>query len=76
MKRIYSKTALSLLELIIATALVSVIILGIFAINTVLSNNNIDYGQRYFVKSETQTTLNHILNNADTIIPGEGGRMD
>jgi len=64
MKKLFSKTAITLLELIIASALVSVVILGIFAVNNVLSNNNQDYGQKYLVKSETQTTLNHILNNA------------
>jgi len=64
MKKNFSKTAFTLIELIVSLALVSVVVLGIFSINTVLNNNNQDYGQRYLVKSETQTTLNHILNNA------------
>jgi hypothetical protein len=68
MKKLFSKTAFSLLELIITSVLVVFVILGIFAVNGVLSNNNQDYGQRYFVKSETQTTLNHILNNASMAI--------
>lgn len=68
MKKIFSKTALSLLELVIASVLVVVVILGIFAISSVLKNNNQDYGQRYLVRSETQATLNHILNNASLAI--------
>jgi hypothetical protein len=68
MKKLFSKTAFSLLELIITSVLVVFVILGIFAVNGVLSSNNQDYGQRYFVKSETQTTLNHILNNASMAI--------
>jgi hypothetical protein len=64
MKKIFSKTAYTLIDLIISLMLVSVVILGVFSINTVLSNNNQDYGQKYSVKSQTQTTLNHILNNA------------
>ena len=47
MKINISKTGFSLLELIIAAALVSVVILGIFAVNNVLTGNNQDYGQRY-----------------------------
>ncbi len=68
MKKIFFKKAFSLLELIIASVLVIIVILGIFAINSLLSNSNQDYGQRYFVKSQTQTTLNHILNNASEAI--------
>jgi len=68
MKRILSKTAFSLLELIIVSVLVVVVVLGIFSINSVLSNNSQDYGQRYLVKSATQATLNHILNNASLAI--------
>ena len=60
--------AFSLLELIIASVLVVIVIMGIFAVNGVLSSNSQDYGQKYFVKSETQTTLNHILNNASMAI--------
>jgi len=64
MKKNLSKTAFTLIELIIATALVVIVLLGMFSINSVLSNNSQDYGQRYLVKSGTQITLNHILNNA------------
>ncbi len=64
MKIIFSKTAISLIELIVATVLVAVVLLGIFSINMVINNNNQDFGQRFLVRSETQTTLNHILNNA------------
>ena len=62
------KAAFSLLELIIASVLVVIVTMGIFAVNGVLSSNSQDYGQKYFVKSETQTTLNHILNNASMAI--------
>ena len=68
MKRIFSKTAFTLIELIVSSVLVSVVVLGIFSINSVLNNNNQDYGQRYLVKSETQATLNHILNNASLAV--------
>jgi prepilin-type N-terminal cleavage/methylation domain-containing protein len=67
-KRFFSKTAFSLIELIVALTLMSVIVLGIFSINMVLVNNNQDYGQRYLVKSATQITLNHILNNASLAV--------
>ncbi|MDE2027985.1 MAG: hypothetical protein KGK03_08135 [Candidatus Omnitrophica bacterium] len=68
MKRILSNTAVSLVELIFATLLVVVIFFGIEAVNTVLRNSNEDYGQRYFVKADTQATLNHMLNNASTAV--------
>ncbi len=68
MTKIVSKKGFSLLELIIASILVVIVVLGIFSVNYVLSNNNQDYGQRYFVKSETQTILNHIINNASLAI--------
>jgi hypothetical protein len=71
MKKLFSNTAVSLLELIIASVLVVVMVLGIFAVNTVLNNNNSDIGQKYFVKSSTQSTINHILNNA-TLAIGSG----
>ena len=59
-----SESAFTLIELIVASMLVVVVLMGIFSISNVLSNNNQDYGQRYLVRSETQATLNHILNNA------------
>ena len=62
--RMISKTAFTLIELIVSSLLVAIVILGIFNISMVLNNNNQDYGQRYLVKSQTQITLNHILNNA------------
>jgi len=64
MKNERSKTAFTLIELIVSTLLVAIVLLGIFSISMVLSNNSQDYGQRYLVTSETQITLNHILNNA------------
>ncbi len=63
-----SQTAFTLIELIVSLMLVSVIVLGIFSINMVLSNNGQDYGQRYLVRSETQTTLNHILNDVSLAV--------
>lgn len=71
MKKIFFKTAYTLIELIISLVLASVVILGIFSINMVLNGNHQDYGQRYLVRSETQATLNHILNNA-TLAVGSG----
>jgi len=68
MKRIFSKTAFTLIELLVSLFLVSFIILGIFSITMVLNNNGQDYGQRYLVRSATQTTLNHILNNASLAV--------
>jgi prepilin-type N-terminal cleavage/methylation domain-containing protein len=63
MIKISSKNGFSLIELIIAIVLLSVVLLGIFSINSVLNNNNQDYGQKFLIKSDTQNTLNHILNN-------------
>ncbi len=68
MKKNSSKTAITLIELIFALMLLSIVLLGIFAISNVLSNNNQDYGQRYLVRSETQTTLNNILNAASLAV--------
>ncbi len=64
MKKIFSKTAYTLIELLVSILLVSVVVLGISSINMVLTNNQQDYGQRFLVKSETQATLNNILNDA------------
>ena len=64
MRKILHNSAFTLIELILSTLLVTLILLGIFSISNVLNNNNQDYGQRYLVRSETQATLNHILNNA------------
>jgi prepilin-type N-terminal cleavage/methylation domain-containing protein len=61
-------TAFTLIELIVAMALLSLILLGIFSIGSVLNTNHQDYGQKYLIKSETQTTLNHILNNASLAV--------
>lgn len=68
MKKNLSKNAFTLIELIVSLVLVAIVILGIFSVGQVLSNNNQDFGQRFLVKSETQTTLNHILNNASLAV--------
>jgi len=64
MKNIFSKTAITLIELIISTMLVSVVFFGLFSISSVLSNNTKDYAQRFLLNSQTQAVLTHILNNA------------
>ena len=65
MNKIFLKSsAFTLIELIVASMLVVIVIFGIFSISNVLQNNNQDFGQRFLVRSETQITLNHILNNA------------
>ncbi len=61
---IFKTTALTLIELIFATTLVSVVLVGLFSITSVLSTNSQDYGQKYLLASQTQATLNHILGNA------------
>jgi prepilin-type N-terminal cleavage/methylation domain-containing protein len=68
MKNFFSKTAYTLIELIVSLALVSIVLLGIFSVNMVLNNNNQDYGQKYLVKSQTQAVLNQILNNASLAV--------
>ncbi|MDE2008954.1 MAG: type II secretion system protein [Candidatus Omnitrophica bacterium] len=68
MKRVFSNRAITLIELIVATLLVVVIISGIMAVNSALRNSNQDYGQKYFLKSETQAALNHMLNNASLAV--------
>lgn len=64
MKKFFTQNAFTLIELIVATLLIAVVIFGIFSIQLILSNNGQDLGQKYLVKSQTQTALNHILNNA------------
>ena len=64
MKKFFSKSAYTLIELIVSLALVSIVVLGIVSIDMVLNNNGQDFGQRYVVRSSTQSSLNHILNNA------------
>ena len=68
MKRFFSKTAFTLIELIISLLLMSVIILGIYSIQQVLNSNTQDYGQRYLIKSETQIILDHMLTNANLAV--------
>jgi prepilin-type N-terminal cleavage/methylation domain-containing protein len=68
MKKFLSKTAFTLIELIVSLTLLSVVLLGIFSISMVLNNNGQDYGQRYLVQSDTQTTLNNILNNVSLAV--------
>jgi len=68
MKNIARTTALTLIELIFAATLVSVVLLGLFSITTVLSTNSQDYGQKYLLASQTQATLNHILGNASLAV--------
>jgi prepilin-type N-terminal cleavage/methylation domain-containing protein len=68
MRKIFSNTAFSLIELIVSLTLLSIVVLGIFSINTVLVSNNQDFGQRYLVRSETEITLNHILKNASLAV--------
>ncbi len=75
MKKDFSKTAFTLIELIVSLMLVSVIILGVFAISVVFRDNNLDFGQRYLVKSETQATLNHVLNNLSLAV-GDGTNIN
>ncbi len=64
----FSKKAFTLIELIVSTVLVAIVSLGIITIHMVLSNNNQDYGQKYLVRSSTQITLNHILNDASMAV--------
>ena len=59
MNKVFSKTAFTLMELIIALVLVGVILMSIVSINLVLNSNGTDYGQRYLVKSTTQYLKPH-----------------
>ena len=68
MKRFPLKSGVTLIELIVAVSLISIVLLGIYATSNVLSNNSQDYGQKYLVKSETQATLDNILQNASMAI--------
>ena len=63
-----SKTAFTLVELIVSLVLVGIVLLGLASITTILGTSNQDYGQKYLVKADTQTTLNHILNNASLAV--------
>jgi hypothetical protein len=69
MKNIISKTtALTLIELIVSSMLVTVVLFGLVSITSVLSTNSQDYGQKYLLASQTQATLNHILGNASLAV--------
>jgi len=68
MIKIFSKTAFTLIELLVAITLVTIVLLGVFAINSVLNTNSLDYSNRYSVRSALQATLNHILNNASLAV--------
>jgi len=68
MKIITSKKSFTLVELLVACLIVIIVIIGVYSIGNVLSSNNQDLGQRFLVKSTTQATLNHILNNATLAI--------
>lgn len=68
MKKIFLPTAITLIELIVATMLVTVVLFGLVSINLVLNNNNQDYGQRFLLNSQTQAVLTHILNNASLAV--------
>lgn len=64
MKRTLNQKAFTLIELIVCLVLLTIIALGIYAINMVLVFNDQDSGQQYSIKSQTQITLDNILNNA------------
>ncbi len=71
---IFFKKAYTLIELMVSLILLAFIVLGIFSINQVLNTSHQDYGQKYLVKSATQTTLNHILNDASLAV-GSGTKV-
>jgi len=69
---IFKTTALTLIELIVSSMLVTIVLFGLFSITNVLSTNSQDYGQRYLLASQTQATLNHILNNVSLAVKDIG----
>lgn len=68
-------TGLTLIEMIIAILLVSIVVLGLFSVSSILLDSSQDYGKRYVLASQTQATLNNILNQAALAV-GTGIQQD
>ena len=66
---------LSLTELIVASVIAMLILLGIASSNIFLERNRHGYGKLYSIESNTTATLNHILRNAGMAI-GSGSATD
>lgn len=67
MKNNYLK-AITLTELLVASAVVGFVLLGITASNTILQKSSQDFSASYFVAQSTQNSLNHILKNASMAV--------
>lgn len=66
--KIYNSTAFTLLEIIIASTVVGIIMLGIVTSNISLQKNSQDSSNSYFISSTTQTMLNQILKDASLAV--------
>jgi hypothetical protein len=64
MKKNVSTTGFTMVEVMVAFVLASILLLGIVTIDTSLDNASRNYGQRYAIKADAQVMLNHILQNA------------
>ena len=77
MTAISSQKAYTLLEVMVAFVIVSLVLLGIITTNTSMDTANRAMGLRYTLKADTQAILNHILQNAALAMgsasPGDEG---
>lgn len=64
----YNSNSFTLIEVLVASAVVSIILLGVITASISLNNNARYAAGSYYVAQNTQTTLNHILNNASLAI--------
>ena len=58
------KTSFTIFEVLVASVVVSIIMLGVITTSISLSNSARYYSGSYYVAQNTQTTLNHILGQA------------
>ncbi|MBI3602502.1 MAG: hypothetical protein HY209_06385 [Candidatus Omnitrophica bacterium] len=66
--KILSHLALSLMELIVASVVVIIILLGIASSQLIFQRNSNYFGSNYFVSAMTDNMLNHILTSASMAI--------
>ncbi len=66
--KILSQSAVTLIELIMATVVISIILLGITSSQVIFQKNSNYFGNSYFLSAVTDAMLNHILTSASMAI--------
>ncbi len=59
--KIYNPIGLTLIELLVASSVIGLIMLGVITSNITLQKNTLDYANSYYVLQNTNQSLNHIL---------------